>query len=170
LRNKILALYYMERKTWFCFPVEYDGENLFSPWSKILDCAAHRSYRFGQRCEPLVASFQTSASYSPVRRLLPSKAWQHANTVCVQSYGKTISKKNCSVPCDSRRTYRAKKRNVLALVRVVSYTRPVVLCTGGARVRCTTTSRLPVVRMSDRVGQTSNERSGKIRHEFISRW
>jgi hypothetical protein len=60
MRNQISALYYMERKTWFCFPVEYDGENLFSPWSKILDCAAHRSYGFGQRREPLVSSFQTS--------------------------------------------------------------------------------------------------------------
>jgi hypothetical protein len=61
MHNKILALYYMERKTWFCFPIEYDGENLFSPWSKILDCAANRSeYGFGQRREPLVASLKTS--------------------------------------------------------------------------------------------------------------
>jgi hypothetical protein len=28
-----------EVKTWFCLPVEDDGENLFSPWSKILDRA-----------------------------------------------------------------------------------------------------------------------------------
>jgi hypothetical protein len=28
-------------KNMVCFPVEHDGENLFSPWSKILDCAAH---------------------------------------------------------------------------------------------------------------------------------
>jgi hypothetical protein len=62
MHTTILALYCMEQKNWFCFPVEYDGENLFSPWSKILDCAAHRSYGFGQRREPLVASFQTSIS------------------------------------------------------------------------------------------------------------
>jgi hypothetical protein len=46
MRNTILASYYIQRKTWFCFPVEHDGENLFSPWSKILDCATHRSYGF----------------------------------------------------------------------------------------------------------------------------
>jgi hypothetical protein len=27
------------KKTWFCLAVEDDGENLFSPWSKILDRA-----------------------------------------------------------------------------------------------------------------------------------
>jgi hypothetical protein len=54
------------------------------------------------------------------------RTWLFENTVCVQSYGRTISKTNCSVPSVSRIAYKAKKRNVLTL-QVVSYTRCVVI-------------------------------------------
>jgi hypothetical protein len=198
MRNKILALYYVERKTWFFFPVEYNGENLFSPWSKIfvvvVRCSlfsvivvdrrsclirvrqSHTSrmglsyysshsigcwwqvskqvylfiyvyvyfvlldYYFSTkllafRVKPISAYSRFRDKYSLVCRFVPSSPWLFKNTVCVQSYGRTISKKSCSVPSVSRRTYRAKKRNVLTL-RVVSYTRCVVLQVGRCALRC----------------------------------
>jgi hypothetical protein len=67
----------MERKTWFYFPVEYDSENLFSPWSKILDCAAHQSYGFGRRREPLVTSYPVvnkRISTNPIRIQIPNRS------------------------------------------------------------------------------------------------